>query len=224
MPFHSASPAWLWIIAAAAIGSLPMGWLLAWSEAKSARLTDLGAMGVARALGPKLWVPCFAAEQLKGILASMVAGYGLGHLGQLDGPTGSGWAWVTAGSAAMLFHRWSPWTGFRVARGSGAVLGVMLGMWPVMTPAVLGALVVFLAGMALGLGRWSRVVAAGAIPLLTLGWIGLATRLGLYLQPTEAGDGPWPFVVLGLVVAVPGITGVMGSGGRSAGRGGRAGN
>lgn len=220
VPIHSASPAWIWIIVAAAIGSLPMGWILAWSEGKSGRLTDLGAMGVARALGPKLWVPCFAAEQLKGMLAAMVAGYGLGHLGAIEGPAGSGWMWTTAGAAAMVLHRWSPLTGFRVARGSGAVLGVMLGIWPVMTPAVLGALVVFLAAMAMGLGRWSRVVAAVAIPVLTLAWTTLSARVGLYPRPVQAGDGPWPFVVLGLVVAVPGISGVMGTGKRgAAGRG-----
>lgn len=209
MPTHSAYPAWLWIIAAAAIGSLPVGWLLSWSEGKSDRLTDLGAMGVARTLGPKLWVPCFAAEQLKGILAAMVAGYGLGLLGQLDGTAGSGWSWAAAGAAAMTLHRWSPWTGFRVARGSGAVLGVLLGMWPVMTPAVIGALVVFLAGMVLGLGRWSRAAAAVSIPFLTLGWVSLASRLGLYPKPALEGDGAWPFVVLGAMVAIPGVMSVM---------------
>lgn len=163
-------------------------------------------MGVARILGPKMWVPCFAAEQLKGMLAAMVAGWGLGRLGVLNEE--HGWYWASAGFAAMVAHRWSPWTGLRTARGSGAVLGVLLGLWPTVTPAVIGSLVVFLGAMVAGVGRWSRPIAAASIPLLVMVWFAAAERFGLYPKAEAGGDGPWPFVVLGAVVAIAGFGGI----------------
>ena len=77
-------------------------------------------------------------------------------------------AWVpyAAGFAAMLGHVWPVFHGFRGGKGGGTLIGVLLVLWPLAVPVVIGAWAVVL--VASGYVGLSTIVAAASLAPLAL--------------------------------------------------------
>ena len=77
-------------------------------------------------------------------------------------------AWVpyAAGFAAMLGHVWPVFHGFRGGKGGGTLIGVLLVLWPLAVPVVIGAWAVVL--VASGYVGLSTIVAAVSLAPLAL--------------------------------------------------------
>ena len=77
-------------------------------------------------------------------------------------------AWVpyAAGFAAMLGHVWPVFHGFRGGKGGGTLVGVLLVLWPLAVPVVIGAWAVVL--VASGYVGLSTIVAAASLAPLAL--------------------------------------------------------
>ena len=75
-------------------------------------------------------------------------------------------AWVpyAAGFAAMLGHVWPVFHGFRGGKGGGTLVGVLLVLWPLAVPVVIGAWAVVLVANGY-VGRSTIVAAASLAPL-----------------------------------------------------------
>ena len=75
-------------------------------------------------------------------------------------------AWVpyAAGFAAMLGHVWPVFHGFRGGKGGGTLVGVLLVLWPLAVPVVIGAWAVVLVASGY-VGRSTIVAAASLAPL-----------------------------------------------------------
>ncbi len=137
------------ILAAAAylIGSIPFGYLIARSKGVNilkAGSGNIGATNVKRVLGRGPGNLCFALDVAKGLLPTLIAGLVLGTLGNLDAPASNVWLWLLTPVAAVLGHMFSPWLGFRGGKGVATGTGALLGVFWVLTFAVLGAVLVWL--------------------------------------------------------------------------------
>ena len=77
-------------------------------------------------------------------------------------------AWVpyAAGFAAMLGHVWPVFHGFRGGKGGGTLIGVLLVLWPLAVPVVIGAWAVVL--VASGYVGLATIVAAASLAPLAL--------------------------------------------------------
>ena len=77
-------------------------------------------------------------------------------------------AWVpyAAGFAAMLGHVWPVFLGFRGGKGGGTLVGVLLVLWPLAVPVVIGAWAVVL--VASGYVGLATIVAAASLAPLAL--------------------------------------------------------
>ena len=77
-------------------------------------------------------------------------------------------AWVpyAAGFAAMLGHVWPVFHGFRGGKGGGTLVGVLLVLWPLAVPVMIGAWAVVL--VASGYVGLSTIVAAVSLAPLAL--------------------------------------------------------
>ena len=77
-------------------------------------------------------------------------------------------AWVpyAAGFAAMLGHVWPVFHGFRGGKGGGTLVGVLLVLWPLAVPVVIGAWAVVL--VASGYVGLATIVAAASLAPLAL--------------------------------------------------------
>ena len=77
-------------------------------------------------------------------------------------------AWVpyAAGFAAMLGHVWPVFHGFRGGKGGGTLVGVLLVLWPLAVPVVIGAWAVVL--VANGYVGLATIVAAASLAPLAL--------------------------------------------------------
>ena len=77
-------------------------------------------------------------------------------------------AWVpyAAGFAAMLGHVWPVFHGFRGGKGGGTLVGVLLVLWPLAVPVMIGAWAVVL--VASGYVGLATIVAAASLAPLAL--------------------------------------------------------
>lgn len=153
-------------------GSVPFGYLIARSKGVDifkAGSGNIGATNVRRVLGRGPGNLCFALDVLKGLVPTITAGLVLGTLGDLDAPAGMVWAWLMSPVAAVVGHMYSPWLGFRGGKGVATGLGALLGVYWVLTLAVIGALVVWL--VVLKASRYvglASVCAAASVPVLAV--------------------------------------------------------
>lgn len=137
---------------------------------------NIGATNVWRVMGRGPGMLCFTLDVLKGLVPSLSAGVLLGtvRFGEADplsaAADASVWLHVGTGVAAILGHMFTPLAGFKGGKGVATAFGALLGVWPVMTVAVLLALaawiVVFKVGRMVGI---ASVIAAGIVPLAVAG-------------------------------------------------------
>jgi glycerol-3-phosphate acyltransferase PlsY len=85
---------------------------------------------------------------LKGFVPTLLAGWQLG-LVRFDGRVGTAelgvvLVWLGAMAATVVGHMFPVWLGFKGGKGVATGFGALLGVWPVLTFAAVGALVVWL--------------------------------------------------------------------------------
>ena len=165
---------WLiWLVAAYLAGSIPFGLLLGLARGIDIRTQgsgNVGATNAGRVLGKKWGISCFILDVLKGMLP--VLGFGLAA-----GLTGSDTAasavealqWIAIAVAAVVGHVFPVWLKFKGGKGVATGLGVLLGLWPVLTvPGLVAAVIWFVVIKATGYVSLASVLAAVSLPLLTL--------------------------------------------------------
>jgi len=187
-------------------GSIPFGLLIARSRGIDIRKHgsgNIGATNVGRVLGRKPGLLCFALDVLKGFVPTLAFGVWATYAGRLDLAPREAWVWLAVMMAPVLGHMFCPWVGFKGGKGVATGLGALLGVYPVLTVAGLGALAVWL--LTLRLWRMvslSSILAAACVP----GWIVL-TFVGAQRRGTIDAGTPWlttgwPFLALGAALAL----------------------
>ena len=177
-------------------GSVPFGLLIARRHGIDIRAHgsgNIGATNVWRVLGPRAGALCFALDVLKGLIPTLSAGWAAGLLGDWRPDQALLWLWQLAMIAPVLGHMFSPFVGFKGGKGVATGLGALLGVYPAMTAAGLGALAVWI--VSVKLTRYvgvSSVLAAASLPVWTL----LAGRV-----LAEGGARVAPCVCVGVLLA-----------------------
>lgn len=179
------------------LGAIPFGLLVGRLHGIDVRTIgsgNVGAMNVGRILGRKWFFAVFALDLLKGLLPTLIGGWGLPFFGgEVSLPTimiGR----LLVGFAAILGHNYSPFLSFRGGKGVSTSLGVALGVYPDLTiPAIL-AFGIWLAGF--GVTRMSSVgsmLGGIAFPIF---YVSILTYRG-----GKVVDH-WPFVAFSTLVAL----------------------
>jgi acyl phosphate:glycerol-3-phosphate acyltransferase len=106
---------------------------------------NVGATNVGRVLGRKWGFLCFGLDVLKGFGPVFGAGLALGYIGAGGSlTTGNAWRWLPVMVCPVLGHVFPVWLKFKGGKGVATGFGVLLGVWPVLTLAAAGALVVWI--------------------------------------------------------------------------------
>ncbi len=161
-------------------GSIPFGLLITRAKGIDIRTVgsgNIGATNVGRALGKKYFILCLVLDALKGLLPVLAAGFGLGAIGTTMPAPGTSWVWLACMAAAVLGHVFCPWLKFKGGKGVATSLGALLGVFPVMTIAGLGTLLVwavFLKG--LRYMSLASMIAAASLPAWVTLMVALAPR------------------------------------------------
>ncbi len=179
------------LIVAYLIGSIPFGLLLARTKGIDIRRHgsgNIGATNVWRVLGRRLGLLCFALDVLKGLAPAVAAGLWLGTIPDVSAPTERVLMWLSAPAACMLGHIFPVWLGFKGGKGVATGLGAMLGVFPVLTLAGVGALGVWLLSVRLTrMVGISSAFAAMSLPILVA--VQAAMPIGWY-EALGAATGP----------------------------------
>lgn len=165
---------WLiWLIAAYLAGSIPFGLLIGLARGVDIRTQgsgNVGATNAGRVLGKKWGITCFILDVLKGMLP--VLGFGLAAGLTASDTAGSAidaLRWIAIAVAAVVGHVFPVWLKFKGGKGVATGLGVLLGLWPVLTvPGLVAAVVWFAVIKASGYVSLASVLASISLPLLTL--------------------------------------------------------
>ena len=164
------APLWLvWILAAFVLGSIPFGLIIGRAHGIDIRAhgsKNIGATNVGRVLGRKWGFLCFALDALKGATPILLILWTMTPSESDDAIIRNGLL-PLAGAAAIFGHLYSPWVSFKGGKGVATSFGALVSMWPTMTFAALGALVIWLLMMkAFRYVSLASMCAAGALPLL----------------------------------------------------------
>ena len=161
----------LWVAGAYAVGSIPFGLLLGLARGVDIRTRgsgNVGATNAGRVLGRTWGILCFVLDVGKGL--APVLAFGLIFYAQVEaalrgalgddggGPALAALAWLAVGAAAVAGHVFPVYLRFKGGKGVATGLGVVLGLWPVVTVPGLIAGVLWLGAVAL-----TRYVSVGSI-------------------------------------------------------------
>jgi glycerol-3-phosphate acyltransferase PlsY len=139
------------------LGSVPTGYLLAWSRGIDIREVgsgNIGATNVARALGKKAAIATFTGDMLKGVIPVLIAGrLGLGLK-----------VAAVAGLIAFLGHCFSVFLKFRGGKGVATGFGACLALAPV--PALIVIALWGVIFLSTRLSSLAALVAALILPVL----------------------------------------------------------
>jgi glycerol-3-phosphate acyltransferase PlsY len=168
------------------LGSVPFGLLAARMKGVDIRRHgsgNIGATNVWRVCGWRYGLPVFLLDLLKGVAAVLLASWAAGRMA-----ANPEWTRIGAGMACILGHSFPIWLRFKGGKGVATSLGVLAGLMPLVSLAVLLVwAVVFKAG---GYVSLASIVAALALPLFAAG-----------AQLAGRGYG-WPCVGFGAFAAV----------------------
>jgi len=177
---------WLWagmLVVAFVCGSVPFGLLagfLRGVDSASSGSKNIGATNAVRVLGRPVGYVVFVLDVLKGTAPVLVAGWLLGALGGVAPDAVVMWKWLAVAMSAVLGHVFSPWVGFKGGKGVATGFGALLGVYPVITFAAIGAFVLWV--VVVRLSRYvslASIAAAAGLPVLVLaspvvlGWVGM---------------------------------------------------
>ena len=164
------SAIWIaWLAAAYLAGSIPFGLIIGRARHVDIRQHgsgNIGATNVGRVLGRRWGILCFVLDVAKGF-TPVFACCLVAPLGREATPAAVLGLLVAA--MAMLGHIFPVWLRFRGGKGVATGLGVLLGLWPILTiPAVIAGIVWFVVVRAIGYVSVASMAAAAALPFLTL--------------------------------------------------------
>lgn len=188
---------WLWLMLASFLcGSIPTGLVLGRLGGVDIRKHgsgNIGATNVWRVLGPKFGLPCFLLDVAKGFAPTILAGMRMSLVPAAEPITAAdAWPWLAVMACAVLGHMFTPWAGFRGGKGVATGLGAMLGVYPYLAIAAVGAFAVWVVCAAV----WRYVSLASCIAAATLpAWVWAGARLG---SPGSGDLAPF-YVVTGLL-------------------------
>jgi glycerol-3-phosphate acyltransferase PlsY len=194
----------LLVLGAFFAGSVPFGLLIARTKGIDIRAHgsgNIGATNVGRVLGRKYFFICLLLDALKGFAPTLITGAVLGRLGTLDMPADDAGVWLCAMVASVLGHVFCPWLKFKGGKGVSTALGAMLGVFPALTLAAAGALVVWL--IALAVWRYislSGIIAAWALPVMVIAEYIIASNTGRISGPPL--QSAVPFLVVTFILAL----------------------
>lgn len=198
----------LLILAAYLAGSIPFGFLIAHARGIDIRKHgsgNIGATNVGRVLGRKWGGICFGLDVLKGLLPTLFAGWWLGLVKFDGGEIGAAsiatlFIWLGAMAATVVGHMFPVWLGFKGGKGVATGFGALLGVWPVLTIAGVGALFVWLTCVRMTrMVGISSVLAALFLPVFVFAQPWVAQAIG--------GEGRvdqppvWPFGAVACVLS-----------------------
>jgi glycerol-3-phosphate acyltransferase PlsY len=154
----------LWILGAYAIGSIPVGLLVAKSKGIDIRAVgsgNIGATNVSRALGWKLGLVVFVLDVAKGFVPTFLSRSVFVDRQEF---------WFLVGVGAVLGHCLSPFLGFKGGKGIATSLGLAFGSIPEV------AAIAFLSfAVVMALTRFvslSSIVGVGVAAVLASVWPG----------------------------------------------------
>lgn len=187
------------------IGSIPFGLIIGRSHGIDIRQhgsKNIGATNVLRVLGKKPGALCFALDVTKGLVPTLAAGLLAGVVGRFDLPATTALAWLGAMACPILGHMFTPWVGFKGGKGVATGLGSLLGVFPILTIAGIGAFALWVVIVS----KWRYVGIASTLAALSLPvWIAstfaAVANLGWLHRPWP--EAAWPFLaVAGLLAAL----------------------
>lgn len=162
----------LTVAAAYLIGSIPVGLLIGKAHGIDIRTRgsgNIGATNLGRALGRAWGLTCFVLDVLKGLLPVLAAGYLFGWAGRSDLTGTEIGQWLLIGVLPVIGHVFPVYLKFKGGKGVATGLGVVLGIWPLLTvPALMAALTWLLFAGALRYVGLASVAAAVGLPLYYL--------------------------------------------------------
>jgi glycerol-3-phosphate acyltransferase PlsY len=185
------------LLAAAAyvLGSIPFGLIIARAHGKNLRSIgsgNIGATNLARAVGRRWALLCFALDVAKGLVPTAAAA----ALYRGDPRVLNLVSALAVGSAAVVGHVLPVFAGFKGGKGVATSFGVALGFWPYYSLCAAVAFTVWV----LVLLVW-RYVSAASIAAAAVFPLALVTAVAL--SEEWRFSSLWPLVVAAL--AIPGI-------------------
>jgi glycerol-3-phosphate acyltransferase PlsY len=143
------SYAWLiWCLIGYLSGSISFALLLGRMrgvDIRKAGSGNVGATNVGRVMGRKWGTLCFALDVLKGFAPVFIAGIVLGYIGGTGAlKPADAWRWLAVMVCPVIGHVFPVWLRFKGGKGVATGFGVLLGVWPVLTLAAGGALVMWI--------------------------------------------------------------------------------
>ena len=175
----------LTVFGAYMVGAIPFGFLIGRAKGIDIRehgSGNIGATNVLRVLGKGPGIACFALDVLKGALPVIVGGLVLGLFGRHDLNAGEALVWLWGAITTVLGHMFPVYLNFKGGKGVATGLGALGAMWPVVTPAPLIALALWI--LTLKLTRYVSVASCVAAVSLCVSLAGL--RLAGWGQPEDS--------------------------------------
>ena len=108
---------------------------------------NVGATNVSRVMGRKWGILCFALDVLKGFGPVFIAGLALGYVAKANAKmlgASEAWQWLAIMVSPVVGHVFPLWLRFKGGKGVATAFGVLLGVYPVLTIAAAGSLIVWI--------------------------------------------------------------------------------
>ncbi|MFO0856646.1 MAG: glycerol-3-phosphate 1-O-acyltransferase PlsY [Phycisphaerales bacterium] len=173
-------------------GSIPFSLLVGLAKGVDIRKVgsgNPGATNLGRALGKRWFFVGFLLDMLKGLVPVLLAGFFMNTLGHWHTPVERTWIVIACVVAAVLGHIFTPWLKFKGGKGVATTFGALLGVFPILTYAGLGALAIFLIAFAI----WRRIsvgsiLAALCVPGIVLLLAKYAPNSGVQTEGLLSGS------------------------------------
>jgi len=182
------------------VGAIPFGLIIARSRGVDLRAHgsgNIGATNVLRTLGKKPGILCFVLDALKGALPVVVSGLVMRTIDRSDLDAISALWWLAVAMATVLGHMFTVFARLRGGKGVATGFGALAAMWPVVTPAALGALIAWY--VTLKITRYVSVascVAALTLPVCVLALRALGVMTNDHSGAASRIASAWPFLVV----------------------------
>lgn len=187
------------------IGSIPTGHLIARARGIDLRTVgsgNIGATNLGRALGVRWFLICTLLDALKGLVPTLVYAL-LAHDVRFAVPLAiDALEWFAVMLAPILGHVFCPWLGFKGGKGIATGLGALLAVFPIMTFAAFGALLVWLF-------TFSRTRTISIASIVAAFALAPSTMLGVAIIARSHRQDPmamiaeaWPFTALSVGLAL----------------------